>query len=215
MASKNVFKKLFGGLNLTWLKLLIFALLAGVYTAAVAIIPACEGTSFRDIAVSYEWWVIFAFIIATNCKTPLEAALKVFVFFAISQPIIFGIEVLCGIVSADMASFYYITNWGPKTLFTFPGGFIAFFIAKQNPLGAIVLGLGCAIEAVLGVFYLQEVVKNFPWHILTVIVCFASIAIMTFSIQRENKMRLLTFVTCTLGTVLVAVYFASGQGMPF
>ena len=41
-------KKLFGGINLTWLKLIIFAVLSAVYTAVVAVIPITRDTSFRD-----------------------------------------------------------------------------------------------------------------------------------------------------------------------
>ena len=48
-------KKIFGGINLTWKKLIIFAIIAAVYTATMAIIPITKDTSFRDIAVTLEW----------------------------------------------------------------------------------------------------------------------------------------------------------------
>ena len=55
-------KKLFGGINLTWKKLIIFALATGTYTAIMAILPITKETSFRDIAIQFEWWILFAII---------------------------------------------------------------------------------------------------------------------------------------------------------
>lgn len=52
-------KKLFGGIDLTWKKLIIFAVIIGVYTATMALIPITNDTSFRDIAVYLEWWILF------------------------------------------------------------------------------------------------------------------------------------------------------------
>ena len=47
-------KKLFGGIDLTWKKLIIFAIATAVYTALMAIIPITKDTSFRDIAATLE-----------------------------------------------------------------------------------------------------------------------------------------------------------------
>ena len=55
-------KKLFGGIDLTWKKLIIFAIITAIYTATMAIIPITKDTSFRDIAATLEWWILFAFI---------------------------------------------------------------------------------------------------------------------------------------------------------
>ena len=206
--------KLFGGINMSWPRLIIFALVVGVYSGVVAIIPALEQTSFHDIDVTTEMWVIFAFIIATNCEKSWEAALKVFVFFLITQPIIFGIEVLAGL-DVDMAMYYYTTNWGPKTLFTLPGGFIAFYIKKQNWLGAIILGLGCALQGVMGVAYLEMLLRNPPYHLLTTIICFASIFVFTWCIQKDAKRRAVCLAMAVLASLLVFAYFMSGRGVPF
>ena len=42
---KNAIKKLFGGLDLSWPKLILAAVIAGAFTAAMAIIPALRYTS--------------------------------------------------------------------------------------------------------------------------------------------------------------------------
>ena len=207
-------ENLFGGLNMSWPRLIIFALITGIYAGVVSIIPALEQTSFHDIDVTTEIWVIFAFIIATNCEKSWEAALKVFVFFLITQPVIFGIEVLAGL-NIDMAMYYYTTNWGPKTLFTLPGGFIAFYIKKQNWLGAIILGLGCALQGIMAVCYFEMLVKNPPFHLLTFIICIGSIFVFTWCIQKDNKRRTLCLIMAVLASALVLSYFLSGNGVPF
>ena len=84
--------KLFGGIKMTWQRVIIFAVIAGVITALAAmLIP--DGNSLHEIAVSLEAWILFAILIITNCKKPWGAALKTFVFFLISQPLVYLIQV--------------------------------------------------------------------------------------------------------------------------
>ncbi len=86
-------KKLFGEINLTWKKLIIFAIVAGIYTALMAIIPIFKYTSFETIVATFEVWIFFGIIIIMNSKSNKDSALKCFVFFLISQPIIYLLQV--------------------------------------------------------------------------------------------------------------------------
>ena len=86
-------QKLFGGMNLTWPKLIIAALIAGVFTAVMAIIPALHYTSFIAITVTFEVWILFGILIIMNSKSNLDSAWKCFVFFLISQPLVYLIQV--------------------------------------------------------------------------------------------------------------------------
>ena len=61
-------RKLFGGINLTWPKLIIFAVIAGLYTGLMAYLPQTQDTSFADITISFEVWVFFGTIIIMNSK---------------------------------------------------------------------------------------------------------------------------------------------------
>ena len=47
-------KKIFGGIDLSWKKLVLFAIITGVYTAFMALLPITAHTSFRDIAIMFE-----------------------------------------------------------------------------------------------------------------------------------------------------------------
>jgi len=82
-------KKLFGGIDLNWKKLIIFAIIAGVYTAIMAMLPITKNTSFADIAISFEVWILFGILIIMNSKSAKDSALKCFIFFLISQPLVY------------------------------------------------------------------------------------------------------------------------------
>ena len=86
--------KLYGGLDMNWLKVILFAVIAGAMTAAFLMMPVFKGTSFERMGVYLEAWIFFAVIIMANCKKPLESAGKTFVFFLVSQPLIYLIQVL-------------------------------------------------------------------------------------------------------------------------
>lgn len=188
-----------------WLFVVLFAVAAGFYTGAVMLVGALKDTSFQDIGISYEWWVIFAVIIVVNCRKNWEAMLKCFVFFLISQPLVFAVEVLFGPLTMEMASYYYCTIWFPMTLLTMPGGFIAYYCKKQNVLGAVILGLGNTIQAVLGVYYLGRAIASFPHHLLSSVVCFSSILLMSMGIQHKKRNRLISILFPLVLTVVLLV----------
>ncbi len=198
-------KKLYGNLKMSWLSVVLFAVIAGIYTGAVMLIDVLDDTSFQDIGISHEWWVIFAVIIVVNCEKSWEAMLKCFVFFLISQPLVYATEILLGDLTLDMAMHYYCSIWLPATILTLPGGFIAYYCKKQNVFGAVIMGLGNTIQAILGVHYVTAAISNFPYHILSAIVCFGSIFLMSFEIQKENRCRLISILIPLVLTVISVV----------
>ncbi len=206
-------KKIFGTKTMSWPVLLLFAAAAGLYTGLVLSVPALEGTSFQDIGVSYEWWVIFGVIVAVHSPKSWSSALRCFVFFLISQPIIYGVRVLVGAITVDMAV-YYLGIWGVQILLTLPGGFIAYFCKKQTALGAVILGLGNAIIAVMGASYFAKMPSVFPYHLLTVLVCLASIIVMTFCIQKKKANRIIALAV-PFALTAAAVIFLPISGRSF
>ena len=85
-------KKIFGELNITWPKIIIFAILIGIYSGIIAMVPAAKDTSFTDLTVTFEVWILFGILIITNSKSAKDSALKCFVFFLISQPLIYLVQ---------------------------------------------------------------------------------------------------------------------------
>ena len=198
-------KRLFGELNMNWLAVILFAAIAGIYTGGILLVDFLKDTSFQDIGISFEWWVIFAVIIVVNCRKNWEAMLKCFVFFLLSQPLVYAVQVLFGDLSPDKALYYYRAIWFPMTLLTLPGGFIAYYCKKQNLLGAVILGLGNTIQALLGVSYFAQAVSNFPHHLLSAAVCFGSIFLMTFQIQKKRPYRFLSVLIPLVLTVTLLI----------
>lgn len=143
----------FGGLPMTWPIVCGFAVIIGIYVGVINQIPIMHDTSFQDVAVTLEWWVLFAVLIVSNCKSAREAGLKCLVFFLISQPVIYLVELPA--IGLDKALYYYTSIWLPVSLLTLPGGAIAFLAKRQNALGAAILGVGNTIVALMGVSYFR------------------------------------------------------------
>lgn len=205
-------KKIFGNIKMSWIATILFAVITGIYTGAVMLVPVLDNTSFQDIGIAYEWWVVFAVIIVVNCKKNWEAALKCLVFFIISQPLVYLIEILFGNLTFEFAKSYYFSTWLPLTAATLPGGFAAFYCKKQSPLGAVILGLGNTIEMVMLASYIMQTAQDFPHHVLSAVFCVAAIVVMTLCIQKENKNRVIAFLTpVILGIILGIAAKATGR----
>lgn len=195
---------IFGKLKMEWLSVVLFAVAAGIYTGIVMAIDPLKDTSFQDIGITFEWWVVFAVVIVVKCKKNWEAMLKCFVFFLISQPLVYAVEVLCGHLTLDMAMYYYKTIWLPRTILTLPGGLIAFYCKKENMLGAVILGLGNTIQGTMGAYFVAQMFNTFPRHLLSAIFCFVSIVVMSLAIQKKAKYRIVAFA---IPLVLIACLF--------
>ena len=130
--------------------------------------------------------------------------MKCLAFFLISQPIIYLVEL--PMLGWDKALYYYSRIWLPISLLTLPGGVIAFFAKKQNVLGAVILGIGNAIVALMGVSYFLKLYRAFPRHLLTVISCAAMIAVTLLGVQKKWWTRLLSVATTILLTAGVVIW---------
>ena len=122
-------KRIFGGINLTWKKLIIFAIISGIYTAIMAMLPIAKYTSFADITISFEVWILFGIIIITNSSSAKDSALKCFVFFLISQPLVYIIQ---DVINHSNLFLTYYRNWTIWTILTIPMGFIGWYMKKDK-----------------------------------------------------------------------------------
>lgn len=208
MENNSVLKKVYGNLKMSWAAVIIFAIAAGIYTGLIMLVPALDNSSFQDIGINYEWWVIFAVIIVVNCRKKSEAALKCFVFFLISQPVIYAVEILIGHLDLNLALLFYKTTWLPMTFAVLPGAFIAFYCKGQDVRGAVVLGLGNTIQFIMGIMYIVKCLSDFPHHFLSIIVCFASIPVMSFGIQKQKKNRMISMLFPVIASAVLVVIAA-------
>lgn len=195
--------KLFNTNKMSWTRVIVFALVCALYTALVCVIPFLVNTSFNDIAVYLEWWFLFALIIIMNCETTKEAALKCFVFFLISQPLIYLFQVPFN--DEGFKIFRYYRYWFVITLLTIPGSIIAFQIKKQNLISALVLSVASIYMGYQAIVYLKMALSNFPYHILSCLACIFLGLYISFALIKNNKLRLIPIVALIV-SLLVASF---------
>lgn len=197
-------RKLFFETKMTWPRVIIFALATAVLTAAVMIIPIFRDTSFENIGVTYEAWILFAIIIIMNCEKPLEAGLKTMVFFLISQPLIYLLQVPFS--SAGWGLFGYYRFWFILTLLTLPGGMIAWFVKKDNIMSALILSVATGFLGLHFVEFLKPCIDNFPKYVLSLIFIVAEIVVLILALLKNKKGRIITAVITVLATAVLLVF---------
>lgn len=175
-----------------WKKVILLSVITAVYTAGVNLIPFLKDTSFQDIAVNLEAWILFAMLIIMNCETRKEAVIKTFVFFLISQPLIYFIEALLGPVGFGI--FGYYRYWFAVTLLTIPGAAVAFQVKKKGWLGALALSVAIAFLGYMAVTYYRGLRTRFPNHILSMIFCVAFAVMMIVLFIDDFKPRFVVTV---------------------
>ena len=204
----NVFRRmsdrLFGGIRMSWPKVIIFAVATAAVTALILLLPIFDNTSFHEIGVSFEAWILFAVIIMTNCKKPLESALKTFVFFVISQPLIYLFQVPFNYMGWGI--FMYYRYWFMWTLLTFPMAYAGWYLKKGNWLSLLILTPVNLLLAYLGLGYFQNCVfYEFPNHLISVLFCFAQIVLYLLVFFRGWKHRLAGFAAVAVLVIWLSV----------
>ena len=194
----KLLKKLFGGIDLTWPKLIIAAIIAGVFTAAMAIIPIFKNTSFITITVTFEVWILFGILIIMNSKSNLDAALKCFVFFLISQPLVYLIQVPFSWQGWNL--FGYYKYWFIWTLLCFPMGFIGYYMKKNKWWGYLILLPMIVLTAESFLGYFSDFLFSRPRYILISLFCAAAMILYPIAIFENRKIKL---VGAAIGAVIV------------
>lgn len=205
-------KKLFGEVRMTWKLVISFALIAGIFTALMAMFVP-DGNSFHEIAVSFEAWILFAIIIIVNCETPKEAALKTFMFFLISQPLIYLIQVPFS--SMGFSLFIYYKYWFIWTLLTIPGAYIGWFIKKDNIFSAIILSVMLVFLILLGMVFAKDMILHFPDHLISTIFCFAQVPLLIFGVFDNKKTRFMASAISALAVASLAFFIFSKPLLDF
>jgi hypothetical protein len=184
-------KKIFGEINLSWPKLIIMAIVIGIYCGVVAMLPITADTSFHDIAETFEVWIFFGIFIIMNSKSNKDAALKCFIFFLISQPLVYLVQVPFSILGWQL--FIYYKYWFIWTILTIPMGFIGYYMKKDKWWTVIILAPMLLFLAYHYMGFLGQTLYWFPRHLLTTIYCIAALFI--FPLILENKTaRLIAYI---------------------
>lgn len=202
----NPLQKLFGGINLTWPILIIASIIIGVLVGVIMLVPAFKDTSISQIGAIFYWWWFFAIVIITNSKSNLDSALKCFIFFLISQPLIYLVQVPFN--DLGWGIFGYYRNWILWTIATLPMGYIGYWIRKQNIWSAIILAPAICWVAAEG---LGEGVNS--GHYLGGIFCLAIVVVLLMGVLNNWKLRGISVViAAAMFTILsIALLFTEDE----
>lgn len=182
-------KKLFGGIKLTWPRLIIASVAAGIITGLIALFVP-NNTSIHQIAVTFEFWIVAAIVAVVNCDRPLEAACKTFVFFLISQPLVYLVQAPFNSLGMGLFRYYY-PYWFYWTLATFPGAFVAWYIKKDNLPAALILSVALAMLIYFGSGYLKDLLRTPPRYLLSTVFCFGAVPLLILCILHKRNPRLI------------------------
>lgn len=185
---KNAVKKLFGGIELTWPKVIIAAVIAGVFTAAIAIIPALNYTSFIAITVTFEVWILFGILIIMNSNSNLDAALKCFFFFLISQPLVYLLQVPFSWQGWGL--FGYYKYWFLWTILCFPMGYIGYYMKKGKWWGYLILLPMIALTAYSYLTYFPRFQFSLPRFLLITLFCAAALILYPVFLFENKKIKI-------------------------
>ena len=209
--------KLYGGINLTWPGILLYAVGTAVLTAVFLVVPIFKDTSFVRMGETLEAWIFFAVIIIANAKSPLDSALKTFVFFLISQPLIYLLQVPFSWQGWGL--FQYYKHWFLLTLCTFPAAYVGWYIKKKNWFSLLILTPVLLLLAYFCQDGLKHVIYQFPRLLITLVFCILQVVLYlcAFTEKASQKVIGVLVPVAVIAVMLLApknVDFASSQFLP-
>lgn len=189
-------KKAFGELNLSWKKIIISAIIIGILVGLVNSISFFKNTSFTDPAIYFDLWILFGILIITNSKSNKESALKCFVFFLISQPIIYLVEVPFSHLGWQL--FRYYKYWFIWTILCLPMGYIGYYIKKDKWWGLLILFpimmlLGSGVNT-----HLSNMIFSFPRHLISLLFCITTLIIYPIVMLNNKKLKTIGLILAIL-----------------
>ena len=188
-ALRNFTDKLYGGINLTWPGIILYAVGTAVLTTVFLVLPIFHGTSFVRMGETLEAWIFFAVIIIANAKSPLDSALKTFVFFLISQPLIYLFQVPFSWQGWGL--FQYYKYWFILTLCTFPAAYIGWYIKKKNWLSLLILMPVLILLAYLCEDGLKHVIHQFPSLLIMVVFCVLQVFLYLYTFTEKASQKII------------------------
>ena len=215
-APERFVDRIYGGINMTWPKVIIISVASAVLTAIFLILPIFDRTSFREMGATFEAWIFIAVFIMVNCKKPLESAVKTFVFFVISQPLIYLLQVPFSYMG--WALFGYYRNWVLWTLLTFPMAFVGWYLKKGNWLSLLILTPVDIFLALIAWGHIRNhLLPNFPNYLISVLFCLGQIALYIYVFFRGWKLRAIG-AGIVIAVLILYMSFSNiinvGVGMP-
>ena len=193
--------KLFGEVNLTWKKVIIAAIVIGICVGLLNSVNGLYDTTITDIATYLDFWILCGIFIIMNSKSNMDSALKCFVFFLISQPLIYLVEVPFNSLGWDL--FVNYNFWGKVTVLTFPMGYIGYYMKKNKWYSFLIL---LPLLIILGLD-LEPAISNFkysfPKHIINLLFVIASFIIYPLVLFKDKKIK---YIGLSISIIIMIVF---------
>ncbi len=186
---------------MTWKVVVLLSVACGVAVGLLMLPDILSVTSLRQPGISFEFWVLAALFVILNCKKPVEAGLKAFVFFLISQPLIYLVQVPFSQMGWNLFSYY--PRWGIITLLTLPAGMLAFFAKKQNFIGVAVISAANLVLCMELPSFVKSLVTRFPNMLLAVAFIVFEIVFFAFLLFDAKKHRI---AVLAIAAIMLAVF---------
>lgn len=194
-------KKIFGEINLSWRMVIIFAVVIGVAVGLLNSVPSLFDTTITDIATYFDFWIFCGIFIIMNSKSNKDSALKCFVFFLISQPLIYLVEVPFKTMGWNL--FIYYKPWFIWTLLCLPMGYIGYYIKKDKWYGLLIL---LPMMIILGMGLSSTIVNvkySFPKHSINTIFVVASLIIYPLFLFNDKKLK---YIGLIISIVIMLIF---------
>lgn len=155
--------------EITYKNVICFAIICGIITGIILDVElykinAISDNSLFNIGMCFEFWIFATMIIVSRTKRPLEAAIKVFIFFLISQPLVYLVKVPFDLRGWEVFTDY--KGWFIWTLFTFPGAFIAWYTNKKNNLSIVIFMAAILFLSYEFAQHFSILIKHFPFQFI-------------------------------------------------
>ena len=194
-------KKIFGGFNLTWKFIIISSIIIGTSVGLLNSIPYLFDTSITDIATYFDFWIFCGIFIIMNAKSNKDSALKCFIFFLISQPLIYLVEVPFSHMGWSL--FNYYKYWFIWTILTIPMGYIGYYIKKDKWYGLLILLPMLFLLSNSVEISLSGLIYAFPHHFISLIFIISSLIIYPLSLFNNKYIK---YIGLFISILLIIIF---------
>lgn len=154
----------------------------------MALIPALKYTSFHAIVVTFEPWILFGILIIMNSKSNIDSALKCFVYFLISQPLVYLIQVPFSELGWSLFGYYKF--WFVWTVLCLPMGFVGYYMKKNKWWGYLILLPMVVLTGYSYLGYFSDFQFSSPRYILIVLFCAAAMMLYPVVIFDDKRIKI-------------------------
>lgn len=196
------------GVEMSWGKLVVFSVVIGVIGGVIALVVP-EKWSLHNIAVCFEAWIVLAMLVITGAKKPVEAGIKVFLFFLITQPLIYLVQVPFNFLGWGI--FGYYKRWFIWTLLTLPAGYVCWYIKRGNWLSVAVcavIATWCGLE---GTDHLMRAINDFPYQMGAAILCYFLMVMYPMVFLEGAMKRIVPIIVAVIITGVMNLVVMPGQ----